>query len=442
MNILFFSDHFLPEPSAPAAHVFERARLWAAAGHSVTVITSAPNFPDGIVHAGYRNAWRTLEMMDGIRVVRVKTLIAKNEGFALRIADYASYALSSFFFSLWEKRPDVVISSSPHLFVPFAGVAYSLVKRVPHVFELRDLWPASIAATTSMKSRRLLRLLEKLELWLYRRSRRVLAFTRSFRDDLASRGIAPEKIDVVINGANLELFKPIEQKHQATIDEYGLRDRFVIGYLGTLGLAHGLMNVVEAAERLRDTPVTFFFVGVGAAKEELQKEVARRGLDNVVFAPRQERQAMPRFWSACDVSLIHLKDDPVFSTVIPSKIFESMAVGLPMIYSGPEGDGTHIVREERAGLVVPAGNPDALAAAAKQLCSDVGLRQTFAQSSRVAAGNYSRARQADACIAVMKRAVEDPAAGRKHEVVSASASELSSDGQRPRDADVGGGSRS
>src|SRR5262245_16123950 len=170
MNILFFSDHFRPEPSAPAAHVHERAKLWVTWGHRVTVLTSAPNFPEGKVYSGYRNRWRGVEMMDGIRVVRVKTFITRNEGFLLRTLDYLSYCLCASLFAWFEERPDVIISTSPHLFIAVAGVVHGRLRGVPHVMEVRDLWPASIAANASMRKGWIYRLLESLELWLYRKS--------------------------------------------------------------------------------------------------------------------------------------------------------------------------------------------------------------------------------------------------------------------------------
>ena len=405
-RITVFSDHFYPEPSAPAAHVYERARLWVEAGHDVTVICSAPNFPEGRVYEGYRNAWRQCEVLDGIRVVRVKTFISANEGAVRRILDYLSYMLSAWFFSLFEKKPDVIMSTSPHLFVPVAGVLSAMCRRVPHVFEIRDLWPASIAATGAVPNKRLLRMLEKLELWLYRRSRKILALTPSFKDDLCRRGIASEKVNVVINGANLALFRPAEEKDQAVLDEFGLADRFVVGYLGTIGLAHGLENVLAAADELRDTNICFFFVGVGAAKKDLQCRAAEMSLDNVVFAPRQLKEAMPRFWSVCDVSLVHLKNEPVFSTVIPSKIFESMAVGLPILYSVPEGDGSKIVREHNAGIVVPPMNPKKLAAAVRRLAAERGEYETLARNSKDAAKLYSRDEQAFMSLKVLLAALD------------------------------------
>jgi colanic acid biosynthesis glycosyl transferase WcaI len=405
VKVLFFSDHFYPEPSAPAAHVYERAALWVRAGHDVTVITAAPNFPEGRVYEGYRNRWRHREDLHGIRVVRVKTYMARNEGFFRRTLDYISYMVSSFFFAWFEPRPDVVVSTSPHLFAAVGGVVHALLRRVPHVFELRDLWPATIAANTGVQKGFTYRTLERLELWLYRRSARILAFTDAYRRDLIERGIPDRKIDVVVNGANLSMFTPAEARDPEVLREFGLEGHFVVGYVGTLGLSQGLENVIEAAALLRDASVRIFFVGVGAAREPLEQEVRKRGLRNVIFAPRQRKEDVPRFWSVCDVSLVHLKNDPVFSTVIPSKIFESMAMGLPMIYCGPAGEGSEIVVRHEAGVYAEGGNPQALANAIERLSRDPAERARLARNSAGSAFEYSRERQAERSLAVFQKAL-------------------------------------
>jgi glycosyltransferase involved in cell wall biosynthesis len=409
MRILFLSDHFFPEPSAPAAHVYERAQLWASQGHEVTVLCSAPNFPEGKLFRGYRNALRSVEQLDGIRVVRVLTYISVNQGTVRRTLDYFSYALSAFTMAWLEQRPDVIISTSPHLFVALAGVLHAALRRIPHVFEIRDLWPASIAATEALAGGSVsLRMLEKLELFLYRRSARILSLTPAFKNDLVRRGIAADKIDVVISGANLELFRPGMPRDRDIETQYGLGGRFVVGYLGTLGLAHGLENVIDAAEILRGTEVTFLFVGVGAVKADLEARVKDSALGNVVFVPRQEKSAMPRFWSVCDASLVHLRAAPLFETVIPSKVFEAMAVGVPTIYAGPRGEGSGIVDQHGAGIVVPPMDPRALASACLTLARDAQLRTRLGTAAALAAPLYSRTRQASASLAVLQRACKLP----------------------------------
>jgi glycosyltransferase involved in cell wall biosynthesis len=410
LRILFFTDHFYPEMSAPAGHVYERAKIWVGEGHDVTVITNAPNTPRGRVYEGYSNDWRFVEELDGVRVVRVKTYIAPNEGTFRRVLDYLSYMVSSFVNAMLEARPDVVISTSPHLFVPVAGMAAAGVFRVPHVFEVRDLWPASIAAATRLGRGRIYRMLERLELFLYRRSRRVIAFTPAYVEDLVRRGVPEDKIDVVLVGANLQLFTRPDRDH-ALAGRLGLEDRFVVGYLGTIGLAHGLENVLYTAELLRDFPVMFLFVGEGAEKDALVRRATAEELTNVVFVPRQAKEDVPRYWSICDAALVHLKDDPVFETVIPSKIFEAMAVGLPIIYVGPRGEGSRIVEAENAGIVVPSSDPEAFRNAVVHLATDVDHARRLSASSAASARKYSREAQAEATLETLARAVRAASRG-------------------------------
>ncbi len=405
MRILFFADNFKPETNAPATHIYERCRCWVSWGHQVTVVTGAPNFPEGRVYPGYKNRLRSVETIDGIRVIRGWTYITANEGTLRRTLDYASFVPSALLNSLSEQLPDVVISSSPQLFTTLAGVMYSKLRGVPHVFELRDIWPASIAAVSGLKPGRMIRMLEKLELWLYKNSRRILSFTESFRHDLTRRGIVPEKIDVVINGASLDLFSPQRTKDAELEQKLNLQGRFVVGYLGTWGLAHQLENVIETALLMREEPVMFLFVGGGAARDLLTELVAKHNLTNVLLIPRVDKKELSRYWSLCDASLVHLKDDPLFSTVIPSKIFESMAVGLPMLYVGPPGEGDKIVLEHNAGLVIPPAQPAELAAATRRLRDDARLRAELAKNSEASAPLYSRERQARRGLNVLRRAL-------------------------------------
>jgi len=247
-------------------------------------------------------------------------------------------------------------------------------------------------------------------LYLYRQSRRIVSFTKSFVPELTRRGVPAEKIDVVINGASLDLFAPQSRRDAELETRLGLVGRTVIGYLGTLGLAHGLENVAAAAELLRDEPITFLFVGGGAARAALEQQVAAKRLTNVLLIPRVDKRELARYWSLCDASLVHLKDDPVFATVIPSKIFESMAVGLPILYVGPDGEGGKIVLEHEAGLVIPPAQPALLANAARRLHNDAALRARLAANSARSAPLYSRERQARKTLNALRRALGEPVA--------------------------------
>lgn len=390
MRILFLSDNFPPEGNAPATRLHEHATRWVRAGHEVTVVTCAPNFPEGKLFAGYRNAWRQVEVLDGIRVVRVKTYITANEGFIKRTLDYVSFMLMATLMSLVERRPDVVVATSPQFFCAIAGWMVSVAKWRPFVFELRDLWPASITAVGAMKRGRVIRLLERIELFLYRRANAVVSVTESFREDLVARGIARDKIHVVINGVDLERYEP-RPRDEALAREFGLAGKFVAGYMGTHGLAHALPKVLDAAERLRDRDdIAFFFAGSGAERARVGQIVAERKLANVKLIPRQPKERMPALWSLCDLSVVPLRDNPVFATVIPSKIFESMGMGVPILMSLPEGEATGIIRRTGSGVYVPPEDPAAMADAVRTLADDPARMQTLRRTAREVAPQFSR----------------------------------------------------
>jgi putative colanic acid biosynthesis glycosyltransferase WcaI len=390
MHLLFLTDNFPPETNAPATRTYEHARRWVRAGHRVTVVTGAPNFPAGELHPGYRNRWFAREELDGIQVIRVKTFISANQGTFLRMLDYLSFMVMGFLGALVPRKPDLVVATSPQFFTAVAGWAVSALRRKRFVFELRDLWPASIAAVGALRENRALAALERIELFLYRRAWRIVAVTAAFKRDLIARGIDGAKIAVVTNGVDLEAYQPRERDADCA-REYGASGRTVVGYLGTHGMAHALENVLDAAELLRERDdVHFLFVGDGAAKAGLVGSCRTRNLHNVSFHDPVAKAAMPALWSICDLALVHLKDTPVFETVIPSKIFEALGSGRAVLFAGPEGEGSRIVREADCGACVPAEDPVALAQAITRLADDGIERARLAQNARMAAPAFGR----------------------------------------------------
>ncbi len=366
------------------------------------MITCAPNFPEGKLFAGYENRWRQVERIDGIRVVRVKTYITANEGFVRRTLDYMSFMVSGFVAGLFETRPDVVVSTSPQFFCALGTWALSAVRRLPWVFELRDLWPASIVAVGAMERSPVIRMLEKLELFMYRRADAIVSVTESFREDLASRGIDRTKIHVVINGVDLDRYAP-RPRDQALARQFGLEGKFVLGYMGTHGMAHALDRVLDAAELLRDREdIAFFFAGSGAERARVEQRVAELRLDNVKMIPRQPKEAMPALWSLCDLALIPLRNTPVFATVIPSKLFEAMGMGVPVLMSLPEGEATAIVKRTGCGVCVPPEDPRAMADAVLALAADAERMAALRSASAAAAPEYSRDRQAGRMVEVLQ----------------------------------------
>ncbi len=409
MHILFLSDNFPPETNAPATRLVEHARVWVRSGHRVTVVTCAPNFPEGRVYAGYSNRWHQRETIDGIEVVRVKTYIAPNRGFARRVLDQLSFMASGSIAALFVARPDVVVATSPQFFAALGGWFVAALRRAPFVFELRDLWPESIAAVGALRQSALLRELERLELFLYRRASAVVAVTEAFRANLIARGIDAAKIVVVRNGVDLSRYAP-QARDVEFARRFGVEDKFVIGYLGTHGMAHALPRVLEAANLLRRRhDLHFLFIGAGAARDALIARARELALDNVSFHASVPKDDMPRAWSLCDVALIHLKDEPVFATVIPSKLFECFGMGVPVLFAGPEGEAAAIVRATGSGLAVPAEDPAALAAAITQLADDRVALQSMAAASRRAASACDRGQLAQVMLAALESTVSPSA---------------------------------
>ena len=392
MHILFLTDNFPPEVNAPASRTHEHCRQWVAAGEQVTVITCAPNFPKGRVFDGYRNKLWQEETMDGIRVIRVWSYITANEGFTKRVLDYMSFMLCAFIASLWVRRVDVVIGTSPQFFTAVAAWAVGAVKRVPFVFELRDLWPESIKAVGAMKESAVIRLLERVEMFIYRRAARIVSVTNSFRQTLMRRGINGNKIEVVTNGVDVSRFSPREK--DATLQrELGFEGCFVAGYIGTHGMAHALETLLQAMQQLQSHPhgqhIRLLLLGDGARKAHLQAEAANLRLTNVVFVDTVPKDMVARYWSLLDVSIIHLRQTELFTTVIPSKLFECMGMGIPVLH-GVAGESAGIVEREGCGIVFEPENTAALVARLLELQSNPGLRNQLREAGLKAAGRYDR----------------------------------------------------
>ena len=271
------------------------------------------------------------------------------------------------------------------------------------MFELRDLWPASIVAVGAMRKSLAIRFLERVEMFLYRRATAIVSVTHAFKRELIDRGVDANKIHVVLNGVDLSQYQP-RPRSPALEAEIGLRGKFVVGYIGTHGLAHALDKVLDAAALLQHrSDIVFLFVGGGADRARVEAMVPERRLHNVVLLARQPKERMPEIWSLCDLVLVPLRDTPVFRTVIPSKIFECMGMGIPVLMSLPEGEATAIVRDAGCGVCVPPENPGAMAAAIEELSADREKRDRLAAAASAAAPSYSRDELAASMLSVLQR---------------------------------------
>ena len=392
MHILFLTDNFPPETNAPATRTYEHTREWVKAGHQVTVITCVPNFPKGVVFEGYRNGLWQIETIDGIKVIRVWSYITANEGFLKRTLDYMSFMLTGFLGSLFVRKVDVVVGTSPQFFTACAAYATSLFKRVPWVFELRDLWPETIAMVGALKNRAILSVLERLELFLYRKSDLIVSVTESFKEDLVVRGIDPAKIRVITNGVDISSFKT-QPKDQALREALNLSNKFVVGYLGTLGMCHKLDVVLEAANLLRKSPETskvhFLLIGTGADKQRLVEARDEMALANVSFTDSVARDQILRHWSVLDLALVHLAAEDGFKKVIPSKMFEAMAMGIPLLH-GVKGESAAIVSDTHSGIAFEPENAHDLCQKITTIIHDPDLLARLSKSAGIAVKQYDR----------------------------------------------------
>ena len=390
MRILVLSERYLPEIAAPCFRIADHARTWLDEGHEVTVVTCAPNFPRGKVFDGYKNKLYQEEMIDGVRVIRLWSYTAANEGVFKRTLDYLSFMFMAILFCWKYPRFDVCVATSGPFFTAVAGFFVSLFRRRPWIFEIRDLWPASVGAVGAMKGWPL-RLCEKAELFLYRRAHRIVSLTNSFKQDLIDRGISADKNDVITNGVDVDKFQsdlsPSVARQRLNVSQ----DAFLLGYIGTIGMAHGLQTVLDAAEKCRDTPeVHIVLLGDGAERKTLEAKAKEMQLTNLSFHDYVQHDEIPSYLRALDMSIVHLKPDPLFRTVIPSKIFESMAVGTPILMA-VEGESAEIVDSSEAGTCIPSGDSDIMADTIRRLCSDRNALQKMSIKGRDAvASRYSR----------------------------------------------------
>ena len=407
MHILFLTDNFPPEVNAPASRTFEHCQEWVRAGHQVTVITGAPNFPQGKVYPGYRNRLWQCETMAGIRVIRVWTYITANEGFVKRILDYLSFMFMAIFAGPFVRKPDIVVGTSPQFFTACAGWTVGKMKRIPFVFELRDLWPESIKAVGAMEDSAAIRLFEKVEMFLYRQAARIVSVTKSFKKTLIRRGIDGDKIEVITNGVDTSRFQPM-QKDNDLVARYGLEGKFVAGYIGTHGLAHALETILETADNFRkagEDRFRFILLGHGARKQALVEKAQEMGLKNIIFIDSVLKDEVPRYWSLLDVSIIHLKKTELFTTVIPSKMFECMGMGIPILH-GVAGESAEIVEKEGAGLVFEPENAVELQEKLLLLRDDADLYDRLKKNGLMAAKNYDRSVLAEQMLEILIDAAE------------------------------------
>lgn len=372
MRILYLSQYFPPEAGATQTRAYEMARNWVRLGHRVTMLAEIPNHPSGIIPPAYRGRLYERAELDGIDVIRVWVKASPVKNFRSRMFFYLTFMVNAALAGLILARGpyDLIYATSPPLFVGGAALALSYLRRIPLVFEVRDLWPESAVALGELSNPRAVALASRLEEACYRRARLIVLVTQGIRGRLLERGLPPDKLCLVPNGANVDLFQFRPQGRARVRAELGLEGRFIAIYAGIHGLAQGLETLVEAARQLQDRPeIHFLLVGDGPRKADIATLAQSYDLDNLTLLPEQPRERMPDLLSAADVSLIPLRNLDLFKGALPSKIFDAWACERPVLLS-VDGEARSVLETAGGGLFVPPEDSAALAQALTALQQD------------------------------------------------------------------------
>jgi glycosyltransferase involved in cell wall biosynthesis len=364
MRVIVLSQWYPPEPESKI-HLL--ARDLVARGHQVTTITGFPNYPVGQIYPGYKMRWHQWEMRDAVRVLRLPLYPSHDRSGSRRALNYLSFALSASMLGLLLAGPaDVMWVYHPPLTIGLPATIIGALRRIPFIYEVQDMWPETLTATGMFSSPRIAALLGAFARFVYRRAAAITVISEGFRRNLISKGVPADKINVISNWADEELFHPVPADAQLA-DAHGLTGKFNLVFAGNMGAAQGLENLLAAAEQLRDLPqLQFALIGDGVDVEDLKRLARERGLLNVKFIDRQPAAAMPKFFALADALLVHLRAEPLFRITIPSKTIAYLACGRPIL-AVTEGDAADLVRKYGAGLVCPPEDPSALAATIRRL---------------------------------------------------------------------------
>ncbi len=347
------------------------------------------------------------ENKDGINVIRTYIYAAPNKGFFRRIISYLSFMFSSIIQGLFRIGcQDVIIASSPQFFVGIAGWVISKIKRIPFIFEVRDLWPESIVQLGQLKNKVVIRLLERIEIMLYHQAAKIILVTDSSVDILVERGVPKSKIAVIKNGVDLKLFasneSPLETKRRM-----GYPDKFIISYIGTHGLSHSINTTLDAAAKLQTEypDILFLLVGEGAEKENLKRKVVQEKIKNVIFVDQISKNQLPDYYNMSDIVLVTLRKLPLFRHVIPSKIFEIMAMKKTILLA-VDGEVRDIIESAKAGLFCPPEDADALRHAIIRLYQDRNSLMEYGENGRKYVERYfNREQLAEQYLEIVKDVV-------------------------------------
>ena len=350
------TDNYIPEMNANARIFSELAELWSGQDEEVTVITSQPNFPKGKIFAGFQNQWMSQEEINQVNVLRVKTYMHANKGVFRRTLDFISFGISSFICGLFQPKADVIVAVTPQFFCGISGCLLALIKRTPLVLVVCDLWPDSIVSNGIIKKNWLYRVIKSIECWMYRRACSIVVLSENFIHYLSELGVPDEKIMLSIAGASRHFYP--REKNRTLLERYHMSNQFVVGSIGTFGASHNHEDILSVAHSLQNSGnenICFFMIGDGIKREPLAR-AAQNKLDHCIIDGPFRGDEIPEYWSVADVALIPLAPTETNKTVLPSKMIEAMAMGIPVILYAPDGEARRFLSRSRSGWFVPAGD--------------------------------------------------------------------------------------
>jgi glycosyltransferase involved in cell wall biosynthesis len=380
MKALLIHQAFVSPKEAGGTRHFEFAQHLRSEGHDLTIIASSLSYLTG-TRAGPHSGFVTKEIVEGVEVLRAYTLSCLHKSFFWRVISFLSFMCSSVVASFRAGPVDLVIGTSPPIFQAFSAWLVSFLRRRPLLLEIRDLWPEFAVEMGVLRNRILIGLARRLEKFLYARSAHIIVNSPAYRDYLIGKGIPEQKISLIPNGVDPQMFKP-ESDGRAVREELGLNGDFVVTYAGALGMANDIPAILNAAAELRhEKEIRFLLVGDGKERPRLQKMADELKLTNVKFTGARPKSEIADVLAASDACLATLLDIPMFRTTYPNKVFDYMASARPTVL-GIDGVIRKVIDDANGGIFVPPGNPKGLAAAVLKLYKNRDEAKRMGNSAR------------------------------------------------------------
>lgn len=387
MHVVIIHQAFATTDDAGGTRHFEFARYLAGQSHRITVVAGSCSYLTGRPAAGSRET-----TFPGITVIRPRSSISLHKSFLHRFIAYLEFMVMALWRGWRVQKPDIVLGTSPPLFQGLAAWWIARVKRVPFVFEIRDLWPDFAVQLGVVKNRIAIALARFLERRLYKAADQLIVNSPGFVQHI--QNVSGRTPVIIPNGVDPAMFE-IQSGNRSVREEWQAEDRFVVLYAGAHGIANDLDCLLDAAALLRlSADILFVLVGDGKEKPRLQDRVQHEDLNNVTFMPAQPKTRMTEVLGSADACVAILRDIPLFGTTYPNKVFDYMAAGKPIILA-ISGVVREVVEAAGSGFCVPPGNANALAAAVRALSNDrILAREMGARARAYVCRHFDRKEQA------------------------------------------------